>query len=189
MDTKHGRYASFITMRSALAFALLLLVGTGCGGDTMESVTYTADNAPVVYHSLPDSATVHQRNAVDEGPEIDGGNDAIINAIDYPSDAFDDGVEGQVLVSFVVGPDGLIYEPDVLSSVSPSIDREALRVLQDVDWISGRSNGEAVYVKMELPVPFRLSEHQPADSDNEAPGQPQPQPQPNPRPQPQPPQR
>lgn len=153
----------------------------------MESVTYTADNAPVVYRSLPDSASVHQRNAIDEGPEVDGGNDAIVDAIDYPSDAFDDGVEGQVLVAFVVGPDGAIYEPDILSSVAPSLDREAMRVLQAVDWTPGRNDGVPVYVQMELPVPFRLAEHQPADRDTGAPDQPQPQPQPNPRPQPQPP--
>lgn len=151
----------------------------------MESVTYTADNAPVVYRSLPDSASVHQRDAVDEGPEIDGGREAIIDEIDYPGDAFDDGVEGQVLVAFVVGPDGAIYEPDILSSVAPALDREAMRVLQAVDWNPGRNDGTPVYVQMELPVSFRLDEHQPANTGDEAPGQPQPQP--NPRPQPQPP--
>ena len=151
----------------------------------MQSVTYTADNAPVVYRSLPDSASVHQRDAIEEGPEIDGGREAIVVEIDYPSDAFDDGVEGQVLVAFVVGPDGAIYEPDILSSVAPALDREAMRVLQAVDWNPGRNDGTPVYVQMELPVPFRLAEHQPANRGNGAPGRPQPQP--NPRPQPQPP--
>ena len=139
----------------------------------MENVTYTADNAPVVYRSVPDSVTIYGRSEVDSGPEIGGGRTALVRQIDYPSDAFDEGIEGQVRVSLVVGPDGRVYEPDILSSVAASIDREALRVLQAVDWTPGRSAGTPVYVQTEIAVPFRLAEHQPAQ---DAPNPPQQQP-------------
>ena len=142
----------------------------------MESVTYTADNAPVVYRSVPDSVTIHTRSEVDTGPEIDGGRAALVRQIDYPSDAFDDGTEGQVRVSLVIGSDGRVYQPDILSSVAPSIDREALRVLQAVDWTPGRSGGQPVYVQTEIAVPFRLAEHQPAQDMPRPPQQQQPRP-------------
>ncbi|PEN06670.1 hypothetical protein CRI93_08470 [Longimonas halophila] len=173
MDTIHRGTASTCWPATPLVLALIFLGVAGCGGGAMESVTYTADNAPVVYRSVPDSVTVHSRSEVDTGPEIDGGRTALVRQIDYPSDAFDDGTEGQVRVSLVIGPDGRVYQPDILSSVGPSIDREALRVLQAVDWTPGRSGGQSVYVQTEIAVPFRLAEHQPAQ---DAPSPPQQQP-------------
>lgn len=152
--------ASRAALASPIVLCVLVLLAAGCGGDAMESVTYTADNAPVVYRPLPDSATVYPRSDVDRGPEIDGGRTALIRQIDYPSQAFDDGVEGVVRVSLVVGPNGLVYEPDVLASVAPAIDREALRALQGVTWTPGRANGAPAYVQTEMAVPFRLADHQ-----------------------------
>ena len=75
----------------------------------------------------------------------------------YPLVAEDNGVQGRVLVSFYVERDGSITEANVVKSVDPSLDKEALRVTKSMPrWIPGRQKGETVRVKYTVPVTFRL---------------------------------
>ncbi|MES3630524.1 MAG: energy transducer TonB [Longimonas sp.] len=166
-----------IPLLIGVALAGLATAIGGCGSSA-DNVTYTADNAPVVYRAVPDDASVYTSEEANEVPDIDGDTEALIREIDYPSVDYDADVEGVVLVSFIVGPDGLVYEPDIVESVSPGLDREAMRVLQQVDWTPGRYRGEPAYVAMELPVPFRLADHTPSQERPgvEPPSQSQPQP-------------
>ena len=64
---------------------------------------------------------------------------------------------GRVLCSFVVERDGSITEVKVIRSVDPSLDKEAVRVIQSMpNWIPGIQKGQPVRVKFTLPVTFRL---------------------------------
>jgi protein TonB len=57
----------------------------------------------------------------------------------------------------VVERDGSITEAKVVKSVYPSLDEEALRVVNGMPkWIPGKLNGEAVRIKYVIPVTFRL---------------------------------
>ena len=62
-----------------------------------------------------------------------------------------------MVVSFVVERDGSITDVQVVRSVDPSLDREALRVVRSMPkWIPGKQKGQAVRVKYNMPVSFRL---------------------------------
>ena len=77
--------------------------------------------------------------------------------IKYPVVAQENGVQGRVIVSFVVERDGSISDVRIASSVDPSLDREAQRVVKSMPrWKPGKQNGSAVRVKYTVPVVFRL---------------------------------
>ncbi len=100
-------------------------------------------------------------DVVEQMPSFPGGNQALMDYLSknvkYPVVAQENGVQGRVVVSFVVERDGSITDVNVMKSVDPSLDREATRVVSSMPkWIPGKQNGSAVRVKYRLPVTFRL---------------------------------
>lgn len=98
---------------------------------------------------------------VEQMPSFPGGPSALMKYlsenIKYPVVAQENGVQGRVVVSFVVERDGSITDVKVARSVDPSLDREAMRVVRSMPhWIPGKQNGSAVRVKYNVPVSFRL---------------------------------
>ena len=77
--------------------------------------------------------------------------------IRYPVVAEENGIQGRVIVTFVVERDGSITDVRVAKSVDPSLDKEAVRVTKSMPhWNPGMQNGGPVRVKFTLPVTFRL---------------------------------
>jgi protein TonB len=77
--------------------------------------------------------------------------------ISYPVIAAEQGIQGRVILRFVVGPDGSVGNVEVQRSLDPSCDKEAVRVVKKMPkWIPGKQNGNAVYVYYTLPVLFKL---------------------------------
>ena len=75
----------------------------------------------------------------------------------YPPIAAENGVQGRVIVQFVVEKDGSVTDVHVARSVDPSLDKEAVRVVKVMPkWIPGKQNGSAVRVKYTVPVLFKL---------------------------------
>ena len=98
---------------------------------------------------------------VEQMPSFPGGMQALMeylgNNVKYPVVAQENGVQGRVVVSFVVERDGSITDVKVVRSVDPSLDKEAVRVVKSMPrWIPGKQNGQAVRVKYNVPVAFRL---------------------------------
>ena len=98
---------------------------------------------------------------VEQMPMSPGGDAALMsylaNNIHYPTVAAENGVQGRVVVGFVVERDGSITDVSVLRGVDPSLDREAMRVVKSMPrWTPGKQNGSAVRVKYQVPVAFRL---------------------------------
>ena len=80
------------------------------------------------------------------------------SSIEYPEDALRDSIQGRVIVQFVVEKDGSVSSPEVVRSVSPSLDAEAVRiVLQMPRWKPGKDMGTARRVRYAVPIRFRLS--------------------------------
>ena len=78
--------------------------------------------------------------------------------IKYPEIAAKNGVQGRVVVQFVVEKDGSVTDVHTVKKVDPSLDREAERVVRSMPrWSPGRQNGAPVRVKYTLPVTFKLS--------------------------------
>ena len=100
-------------------------------------------------------------DVVEEMPSFPGGQGALMaflsSNIKYPVVAQENGVQGRVIVGFVVEKDGSISDVKVMRSVDPSLDREAQRVVKAMHkWKPGKQNGSAVRVKYTVPVVFRL---------------------------------
>jgi len=96
-------------------------------------------------------------------PEFPGGEklmmDYIARTVKYPEEAKENGIGGGMYLSFVVERDGSLPDIRVLRSAHPSLDREAIRVVNTMPkWTSGEQNGEPCRVKYTLPFTFKLAE-------------------------------
>ncbi len=98
----------------------------------------------------------------EEMPEFPGGGmsafmDYIKKNMRYPASAKEYGMQGRVVVQFVVDKDGSIKEPKLLRSVDKELDAEALRLISGMPkWKPGKQNGQPVAVRYTVPVMFRL---------------------------------
>ena len=100
-------------------------------------------------------------DVVEEQPSFPGGSAAMMqwlkDNIKYPVVAAENGIEGRVIVQFVVSKTGSISDVRVARGVDPSLDREAIRVVSSMPkWTPGKQNGTTVNVRYTLPVTFKL---------------------------------
>ena len=98
-------------------------------------------------------------DVVENMPQFNGGMGALMqylsHNIHYPEES---DVQGRVIVSFVVDKDGSISNAQVVKSVHPSFDAEALRIINNMPkWIPGTQNGKPVNVKYVVPINFKSS--------------------------------
>lgn len=98
---------------------------------------------------------------VEEMPDFPGGEQAlrqfIGNSIDYPKVAQEKGIQGKVYVTFVVTKDGNVANATIARGVDPSLDAEALRVVNSLPkWKPGIQRGQAVNVSYTVPINFKL---------------------------------
>ncbi|MBR1686994.1 MAG: energy transducer TonB [Prevotella sp.] len=98
---------------------------------------------------------------VEQKPTFPGGDGALMSwlssNIKYPVLAEENGIQGRVIVQFVVERDGSITDVQVVRGVDRSLDEEAKRVVKSMPhWIPGKQNGSAVRVRYTLPVTFKL---------------------------------
>ena len=116
--------------------------------------------------------------AVEQMPVFPGGDAALMKYIDshlqYPPTAMENGIQGRVIVQFVVTKTGKIGDVKVVRGVDSALDAEAVRVVKTFpDFIPGRSNGKPVNTWYTLPITFKLAHNQvstitPSTQDNDS---------------------
>lgn len=99
--------------------------------------------------------------AVEQMPQFPGGEGELMKYISthikYPAMAMENGVQGRVVVQFVVTKDGSVGEVKVIRGKDPDLDKEAIRVVKSLPkFIPGKMNGQAVNVWYTLPINFKL---------------------------------
>lgn len=99
---------------------------------------------------------------VEEMPEIIGGLQSLYDVLEYPELARKAGIEGQVVVQFVIEPDGTPSNLTVVKSANQILDAEALRAVSKLRFKPGRQRGKPVRVKFAMPVRFALTADQDA---------------------------
>ncbi len=104
---------------------------------------------------------IYYAGYVKEEPSFPGGEGALRDFISknlrYPKFAKEKGIYGPVHVSFIVEKDGSLTDFIVTRSVDPSLDKEAIRVLQSMPkWNPGKLDGQFVTVKTGMSVSFDL---------------------------------
>lgn len=98
---------------------------------------------------------------VEKMPSFPGGDAELLKYIatniKYPKESQDNGEQGRVICSFIVGRDGSVNNPEVLRGVTPLLNEEAVRVINTMPrWNPGMQRGRAVAVKYTVPITFRL---------------------------------
>ncbi|PAU94373.1 energy transducer TonB [Aliifodinibius salipaludis] len=94
--------------------------------------------------------------AVENMPELKGGLGALQQKINYPDMARKAGIEGRVIIQFIVNEKGQVEDPKVIRGIGGGCDKEALRVVKQAEFEPGRQRGNPVRVQYSLPITFRL---------------------------------
>lgn len=120
-----------------------------------------ADNKDADNEVMPDGSVKYKD--CDTPPEYPGGVIAlskdITKTMKYPDRAYRAGIQGRVVVQFVVDTLGNVTKPTIIRSVAPDLDAEALRVVKQLKrFRPGIKNGVPVSVYFSLPINFRLTE-------------------------------
>lgn len=147
-------------MQTNTAIGALDVKGNSDQGEILK-VTQRVETEPVKAEAPKPEVENKVFDVVEQMPSFPGGQGALMkylnDNIKYPVVAQENGVQGRVVVSFVVERDGSITDVNVVRSVDPSLDKEAVRVIKGMPhWIPGKQNGSAVRVKYNVPVSFRL---------------------------------
>lgn len=95
---------------------------------------------------------------VEEMPKPIGGMAAIQSKVQYPAMARRAGIEGSVTVQFLVNEEGAVEHAKVVRGIGGGCDEEALRVVEQTEFIPGKQRGRPVKVQLALSVNFRLTD-------------------------------
>ena len=98
---------------------------------------------------------------IEQMPQFPGGESELLSfiakSIRYPVIAQENGIQGRVILRFVVSKTGVVSNVEVLRSLDSACDKEAVRVVKTLpNWIPGKQNGVTVPVYYTLPITFRL---------------------------------
>lgn len=128
---------------------------------TSQNLAFREDNVPKrgpAYDDVVSYYDCDQRpmflNSADIAPFMDKW---VYQNLKYPEDAVRDGVQGRVMVDFVIEKDGKVTDVRVIRGVDPELDAEAVRVISaSPKWKPGKMGGEKVRTSVTVPVEFRL---------------------------------
>jgi len=115
--------------------------------DVKEQVTQEVEEKPLL--------------VVEQMPAFPGGEAELLKYINsnikYPVIAQENGIQGKVTLRFVVTKTGMVDKVEILRSLDPACDKEAIRVVKTLPrFIPGKQNGVNVAVWFNLPITFRL---------------------------------
>jgi TonB family protein len=123
----------------------------------------SSNPAPAPEAAEGDTATSSQAlrrmtamSVYDKPPEIAGGPGALFMRIQYPAEARRQGIQGRVVLAFTVSPTGWPEQIEVLQSLHPLCDSAAAVAVRKTRFVPGRRDGEAVPIRMRLPIRFEL---------------------------------
>ena len=162
--------------RTALFFALGLMASVVVNAQSKdnpvvvissESVEHDYGDRVVIYHEQKEYSGIVGNDGifqvVENQPEFPGGMAELMKYLKknlrYPQICKEQGVQGRVIVQFVVNPDSTLSDFNVIKSVNPHLDKEALRVVSSMPkWKPGEQRGKPVRSQFIIPVTFRLPE-------------------------------
>ncbi len=119
------------------------------------------------------SEAISNDTAMEQIPIFEGGNDKLLNFINYymiyPKTALYDSIEGKVVVSFMIDKKGTMKDIMISKSVYPSLDSEAIRVVRLMSqvlpkWKPGRHEARAISMKDSLEVNFNVNIYERANN-------------------------
>jgi len=94
---------------------------------------------------------------VEQMPELIGGLASVQSRIRYPEVARLAGIEGRVVLQFVIDERGNVHDPVIIRGIGGGCDEEALRAIKDAKFIPGMQRGRPVKVRYSMPITFSLT--------------------------------
>ena len=170
MDNKQQQNIQYTILIKKSIFRFGLLVSLCCFAVNVQATASgqkeKKENIELI-SSESDNSFQRPLEGVEELPCFPGGLEGLMewlsNNVRYPKAAQRQGFEGRVVVQFTVERDGSICDIEVVDSVSPDLDAEAVRAVRSMPkWTPGKMNGEPIPVQFSLPINFVLP-----DDDNE----------------------
>jgi len=143
---------------SLLTVGLLVTLGVVACSDSVAPTASSENPASSSGESTTagePGASDEVHTSVEEQPSC-GGVRALAEHIQYPESARKAGIEGRVFVQFVVDENGDVIDPKITKGVQEVLNREALRVVKQLECEPGKQRGKPVKVKMAVPVTFAL---------------------------------
>lgn len=103
---------------------------------------------------------VYEYDYVTQKPTFPGGDQKLVSFInkhrEYPQQAYNEGIQGRVICSFVINPNGAVSNVSIIRGVEPTLNAEAVRIITMMPkWTPGKIRGKAVPVRVIYPIPFR----------------------------------
>ncbi len=93
---------------------------------------------------------------VEQPPVLIGGINAIQKKIVYPPIAMKAGIQGKVIVQFVIDKQGNVIDPFIVRGIGGGCDEEAIRAVKEANFKPGMQRGRPVQVRYTLPITFKL---------------------------------
>ena len=136
-------------------------------GDPSKKKLRSVETVRAIEFKLGGKNTSQVYDMVKDAPEFPGGTKAMMEYLKtnmrYPQIAKENGIQGRVILQFVVDETGKVTDPKILRGVDPALDLEAIRLVEAMpQWTPGKQDGKAVAVRYTVPVSFKL------DSEGEA---------------------
>lgn len=133
---------------TALRIVFLLMIIAAChsNANTYEEVVYDMDD----FQQIPDKFAQYPDG-------VNGIKNHIVRNLKYPKIAYEKGIEGRVVVSYIVNIHGKVEKVRVVNSVDRKLDKEAVRVIEIMGkWKPAYLNGKAVSVEYKQPFMFKI---------------------------------
>lgn len=132
--------------------------------DVIVNVADSTEQAPVAQATVKENVQKEKSEICqtpERQPEFPGGMKAMMEFLNknirYPKQCQKMGIKGKVVVQFVIGADGSVCDVEVVRKVHPMLDKEAVRVVQEMPkWQPGIHDGKNVRVRFTMPINFNL---------------------------------
>ena len=149
----------FFDLRHLIVFILVGLV-TGIAVASAIHPNGIVRRAIEHVFGIPEDTTIY--NNVEVMPSYPGDMTEcymfLARQMHYPEEAAEKGIEGRVLIRFVVEKDGRLTNFEVIETPDPLLSDEALRVLKQMpQWIPAKNKGKDVRCRYSMPIQFRLN--------------------------------
>lgn len=139
---------NFKMLKSVILFSLAMLAMPAFAQDNQKGNQVIQTDDPII-------------EKPDKMPEFPGGMAECMKFLSknmkYPKEAQDNGIQGKVVLQFVINCDGSITNIEIVKGVCHPLDKEAIRIIKKMPkWKPGTVNGKPVRVRYTIPIMFRL---------------------------------
>ena len=130
--------------------------------ETLGEVCVIEEPGPVITDPvIADAPMAKIGETVDQMPSFPGGENKMLEYLEsnlrYPVLAEENGIQGRVVVSFIIEKDGSINDVKVEKHIEKVFDKESVRLVKNMPkWNPGKKDGEPVRVRHSIPIMFRL---------------------------------